>query len=135
MNSINITGRLTARPELRRTQSGKDVCSFVVAVDRPFTRDTADFIACVAWGQRASYLDKYGDKGMRIGVNGVLASRKWEDNQGNKRIAWEVIANSVELLESRKDGESRYDEDGYKHGMKPVLVEEEGENDDGELPF
>lgn len=103
MNSINIIGRLTAEPELRRTPDGTAVCSYSLAVKRPKVKDTTDFISCVTWRQGAEYLSQYGHKGDIVAVSGVLTGRKWQDKDGNSRINWEVVTDTVELLSSKKD--------------------------------
>ena len=101
MNSICITGNLTRDIELKSSQSGLSVCTFTLAVKRPHTAETTDFIPCVAWRQSADFLAKYARKGNRVGVTGVLTSRMYEDRDGKKRTFYEVIASAVELLESR----------------------------------
>ena len=106
MNSTNHIGRLTADPELRRTNDGTAVCSFTLAVRRPRVKDTSDFIYFVAWRQAAEYLSQYGHKGDLVAVSGSLQSRKWTDKNGNNRIAWEITAESIELLSSKKDSQA-----------------------------
>ena len=101
MNQINITGRLSAVPELKTTPNGKSVCNFRLAVNRPRTKDTTDWIPCTAWNQSAEYLCKYASKGNRVGISGILTSRDYEDKDGNKRTVYEVLCDSVEILESR----------------------------------
>ena len=105
MNTISIIGRLTAAPDVRTTQSGVPVCSFTLAVKRPRVKDTTDFINVVVWRASAEYIGKYGKKGSLVGVSGSLTSRKYEDKEGNKRTAFEVVADSVELCESRSNDE------------------------------
>lgn len=106
MNSVNMVGRLTRDPELRTTNTGKSVCSFSIAVDRQFkTQDgpTADFFDCTAWGQPGEFLSQYGGKGRVVGVSGRLENREWQDNDGNKRRATNVIADRVQLLDKKSD--------------------------------
>ena len=105
MNSINIVGRITADPELRRTGDNTAVCSISVAVKRPKVKDTTDFIECVVWRQSAEYLSQYGHRGDVVAISGSLQSRSWKDKEGNNRKAWEVVAESVELLSSKKSSE------------------------------
>jgi single-strand DNA-binding protein len=105
-NNITMTGRLTADPELKVTSSGISVCSFTLAVKRPHTKDVVDFIPCQVWRQGAEYLTKYGAKGYMVAVTGALTTRKWQDKDGNNRISYDVVCDSVELLESRSSGES-----------------------------
>ena len=106
MNSINLIGRMTADPELRRIQDGTAVCTFTLAVRRPRVKDTSDFIDCVAWRQSAEYLTQYGHKGDIVAVSGALNSRKWTDKNGNNRTSWEAVAESVELLSNKKNSEA-----------------------------
>ena len=103
MNAVNIVGRLTKEVELRRTQSGKAVATYSLAVKRPRSKEDTDFINCVTWEKAAEYLSQYGHKGDVVAVNGSLQSRKWEDKNGNKRTEWEVVTESVELLSSKSN--------------------------------
>lgn len=98
MNAVNLTGRLTSDVELKTTQNGKSVCSYTLAVNRPKVKDTTDFITCVTWNQGAEYLGKYAHKGDKVGVTGVLTSRKWQDQNGNNRVSFEVVTDTVEVL-------------------------------------
>jgi len=110
LNKIFIHGRLTRDPELRTTQSGTQVASFTVAVDRDYadqsgSRDT-DFIDCVAWRQCAEFVSKYFRKGQLIIVEGRLSSRKWEDRDGNKRTSWEIICDHTYFGEPKREDRS-----------------------------
>ena len=105
MNSCNFVGRLTADPELRRTQDGTAVCSYSLAVKRPMVKDTTDFIEFVSWRQSAEYLAQYGHKGDVVAATGSLQPRTWTDKDGNKRKAFEVVTTGVELLSSKKKTE------------------------------
>ena len=106
MNNCNFIGRLTADPELRRTQSGVACCSFSMAVKRPRVKDTTDFLNFVVWQQGAEYLCQYGHKGDIVGATGSLTTRSWEDKDGKKRTSVEVSCDSVELLSSKKSSEA-----------------------------
>ena len=105
MNSCNFVGRLTADPELRRTQDGTAVCSYSLAVKRPMVKDTTDFIEFVTWRQSAEYLAQYGHKGDVVAATGTLQPRSWTDKDGNKRKAFEIVTTNVELLSSKKKSE------------------------------
>ena len=99
LNQIVIMGRLTAAPELRRTQDGKAVVSFSLAVERDFkdkdgNRET-DFIDVVAWRQTAEFVSRYFDKGSMAVVSGRLQIRPWTDKDGNKRRSAEIVADHV----------------------------------------
>lgn len=98
MNLTSFVGRLTADPELKQTPNGVSVCSFTLAVKRPKVKDTTDFINYVAWRQSAEYLCKYGRKGSTVVVTGVLTTRTFEDKNGQKRTAYEVLVDALNLL-------------------------------------
>lgn len=100
LNNIIIHGRLTADPELRKTQSDVSVCNFTVAVDRSYNKGEdkiADFFTVVCWRGLADMVAKYFTKGKEIVVGGEMQSRKWVDNDGNNRISWGIQANSVDF--------------------------------------
>ncbi len=106
-NLVVLTGRLTADPELKTTQSGISVTSFSIAVNRRFTRageeQQTDFINIVAWRQSAEFVAKYFKKGSMIGIEGSIQTRKYTDKNGNNRTAFEVVANNVQFVESKRD--------------------------------
>lgn len=97
MNSICLSGRLTADVELKQTQSGVPVCSFTIAVQRPNVKNTTDFIDCVAWRHNAEFVSQYFKKGQMIALTGSLTTRKFEDKNGNKRTAYEVVCDRCEF--------------------------------------
>ncbi|MGI6264984.1 MAG: single-stranded DNA-binding protein [Acutalibacteraceae bacterium] len=108
MNVVCLLGRLTADPELRRTQTDVAVTSFSVAVDRAYQpkgqeRQT-DFINVVAWRGTAEFICRYFHKGQRIALNGSLQSRQYTDKEGNKRTAYEVVVDNAYFAESRNAG-------------------------------
>ena len=109
LNVAIIMGRLTRDPELRRTNSGKPVAGFTVAVDRDYAPEgqekETDFIDCVAWNGTAEFVEKYFKKGSMIVVNGRLQIRNWTDKDGNKRKSAEVLASNVYFGESKKSQE------------------------------
>jgi single-strand DNA-binding protein len=101
MNSINLIGNICNDVELKQTNSGKSVVQFNLAVNRPFTKDVTDFIPVVVWNQPAEYLARYARKGTKIAVSGKLTTRKYEDKNGNNRVAYEVVADSAEICDSK----------------------------------
>lgn len=108
LNVAVIMGRLVAAPELRTTPSGISVCSFRVAVDRSYSsRDggerQTDFIDVVAWRNTAEFVCKYFQKGQMIAVNGRIQTRNYEDKQGNKRTAVEIVADNVNFCGSKRE--------------------------------
>ena len=107
MNVTVITGRLTDNITLRKTQSGKAVTSFTVAVNRRYDKDKTDFINCVAWGKTAEFMSNYLSKGLLIAVHGEIQTRNYDDVDGKRVYVTEVIANNVEALEWKKEEQSQ----------------------------
>ncbi len=105
MNKAILVGRLTADPELKSTPNGVNVCSFSVAVDRRFVRAgeerKADFINCVAWRQTAEFISRFFSKGRMIGLVGSIQTRTYNDKDGNKRYATEVVVDEAYFTESK----------------------------------
>ena len=102
LNRITVMGRMTRDPELRRTQNGKAVANFTLAVDRDFDREQTDFIDCVAWNGTAEFVSKYFRKGSMCVASGRLQMRRYEKDGAN-RTAYEIVADSVYFGESKKD--------------------------------
>ena len=118
LNHIVLMGRLTRDPELRHTQSGIPVASFTLAVDRDFGRGEngdrqTDFIDIVAWRNTAEFVSKYFSKGRMAVVTGRLQLRDWQDKDGNKRRAAEVVADNVYFGDSKRDSDSGQSQGGY----------------------
>ena len=108
-NLVVLTGRLTADPELKTTQSGIPVTTFSIAVNRNYRageEQQTDFINIVAWRQRAEFITKYFKKGNLIGIEGSIQTRKYQDKNGNNRTAFEVVVNNAQFVESKRDGAS-----------------------------
>jgi single-strand DNA-binding protein len=104
LNKIILIGRLTADPELRYTPSGAPVANFTVAVDRKFSKnDETDFIPIVAWRKLAEICNEFLHKGKLVAIEGRLQTRKYEDRDGNRRTAFDVVADDMQML-SRSDG-------------------------------
>lgn len=110
LNKAILMGRLTANPELKQTPNGISVATFSLAVNRNFqskdgTRQ-ADFINIVAWRQTADFVSKYFAKGQQVVVEGSIQTRNYEDKQGNKRTAFEVVADQVYFAEGKNQNTS-----------------------------
>ncbi len=112
LNKVILMGRLTKDPELRRTESGINVASFTLAVERSYAKQgeerEADFINITAFRGTADFVCKYFSKGQLVAVSGRLHVRYWEDANTNKtRSATDVIAEEVFFAEGKKDGQTR----------------------------
>jgi single-strand DNA-binding protein len=121
LNQVVLIGRLTHDPELRYTPgNGVPVTSFTIAVDRPFTNQQgtreADFIPIVTWRKLAETCANYLNKGRLVAVAGRLQIRSYEDKEGNKRKAAEIVADEVRFLD------------------KPTSSDESGSTLDASLP-
>lgn len=132
LNRIVLMGRLTKKPELRRTQSGVAVTSFSLAVERDYkdaegNRET-DFIDVVAWRSTAEFAAKYLDKGRMAAVTGPLQGRSWQDKEGNNRRSMEVLADSLYFADSKREEATRRGVDVSADDFQEV-------EDDGDLPF
>jgi len=134
MNNVCLVGRLTKDPELRYTQSSTAVCNFTLAVDRRFKSEgqpEADFINVVAWSKSAEFASNYFFKGMRVSVVGSIQVRSWEDNDGKKHYATEVVSNELGFADGKKDGQTTKNNNQSSYSMP-------GDNDipgDDDLPF
>jgi len=109
LNCAIIMGRLTADPQLRKTASDVSVTSFTVAVDRngkvaEGQERQADFISVTAWRGAADFVARYFHKGDMIAVQGSIQTRSYEDKNGNKRTATEIVADNVSFCGGRNGG-------------------------------
>ena len=137
-NLVVLTGRLTADPELRYTGNNTPVTSFSIAVSRRYKageQAEADFINIVAWRQTAEFVTKYFQKGSMIGIEGSIQTRRYIDKEtGKNRTAFEVIANNVQFVESKRDGASSSDvAAGFSNAAAGDFTAMADDNDD--LPF
>ena len=89
-NKVILGGRITADPELKKTQQGVSVVSFGIAVNRRGKDAGTDFFTCTAWRETAEHTARYFRKGSSICVTGELVNRSWTDKNGNKRISTEI---------------------------------------------
>lgn len=109
MNRTILVGRLTRDPELRITPNGVAVANFNIAVNRPFKNEQgeqeADFVNCVTWRKQAENLANYMKKGSRIGVDGRIQTRSYDNDQGQRIFVTEVLAESIQFLESRSESQ------------------------------
>ena len=109
-NRCVLIGRLIADPELRTTPNGVNVCSFCMAVDRPYKQGDerkADFINIVAWRGTGEFVSRHFSKGKAIGVEGAIQTRKYTDKDGNNRIAFEVVAEKAFFVAPKTSGDTQ----------------------------
>lgn len=113
MNKVIITGRLTADPEFRQTQSGVASCRFTVACDRRFAdkntgKREADFITCIAWRQQAEFVSRYFNKGKMIAVEGTLRTGSYKDKKHDDvtHYTTDVLVDNVEFCGDKGSGQA-----------------------------
>lgn len=111
MNRVELVGRLTQKPELRYTNSQLPFTRFSVAVNRTFSNSQGerqtDFISCVAWRKQAENIVNYLDKGSLVSVEGRIQTGSYDDKDGKKVYTTEVVADSVQFLESKAQASAR----------------------------
>lgn len=166
LNKVILMGRLTRDPEIRYKQSTEPmaIARYSLAVNKRFKRQgdqgtrrtsaaesgsaqrsadqKADFIPCVAFGKQGEFAERYFRKGQMVSVVGRLQVRNWEDNEGKKRVATEVVIEEQYFAESKKDEEKTYNQDKtYNQAVKEKNKTPEGfspideDIEDLDLPF
>lgn len=132
-NHVILIGRTTREPILKKLPSGTSVINFTLAVssNRKDNKGNylTDFIPVVAWGKTAEFIDKYVPKGTKIVVMGSLQTRTWVDQSGKKHFAMEVLADSIEFADGKKDNNSKDNVNNNDFGDYPFT------SDGEDLPF
>lgn len=134
MNKVILIGRLCTEVETRRTNSGKAVASYRLAVDRQFKQDgqpEADFLNCVAFGNIGEFAGKYLTKGVKIAIEGRIQTRTYDGNDGKKVYVTEIIVEHHEFCEKKAESSGNYG--GYNAPAQDFeMLDDE---DSGQLPF
>ena len=146
-NLVVLTGRLTATPELKTSVSGLNVCSFSIAVERPYKSGEdkqVDFINCIAWRQTANFISKYFTKGKMIGIEGCIRTRKYTDKEGNNRNVFEILVDTAQFVDMPTNNTPKADTGENLEQFAEKLKQAEKSSgvdidvaidDDGDLPF
>ncbi len=152
LNKVILMGRLTANPELRQTPNGVSVATFSLAVERNYSpqggQRATDFINIVAWRNTADFVSRYFAKGQLVAVEGSIQTRSYDDKNGNKRTAFEVVVDQAYFAESKRDtqrsdsnnnfpipNEINEPQKGTSFSIGDIGDYEEIDTDDGDLPF
>lgn len=142
LNRVVLVGRLTKNPDLRYTSSGIAVANFTIACNRPFKNqqgeNEADFINCVVWKKAAENLANYMKKGNMVGVDGRIQTRSYEGQDGKMVYVTEVVAESIQFLESRNSQQSNSQQQVNAYNNEVNNIQNEGTQidiDDSSLPF
>ena len=136
MNKVALIGRLTKDVDVKYTQSSNtQVSHFTLAVNRRFVKEgeerQADFIKIVSWGKTAEFCSKYFNKGQQVAVVGRIQTRNWDDDQGQKHYATEVVAEEVYFADSKKENQEPQSDMQFENTTSNITTDFENET----LPF
>jgi single-strand DNA-binding protein len=142
MNRVVLVGRLTKDPDLKYTPNGVAVCTFTLAVNRPFKTNgetEADFINCVVWRKPAENVANFLKKGSLAGVDGRIQTRNYEGQDGKRVYVTEIQAESVQFLEPKQGGAKTENKGGNQNQTKvtddPFAGNGQIDISDDDLPF
>lgn len=137
INRVVLVGRLTKDPEFRTTQSGVDVATFTLAVNRNFTNAQgereADFINIIVFRKQAHNVNNYLSKGKLAGVDGRIQSRSYENQEGRRIFVTEVVADSVQFLEPKNSNGGQ--QDNYQQQTQSQTQRGQNTKPQGQNPF
>ena len=138
-NRAILIGRLVAEPDMRTTPNGVNVATFRIAVNRARDKDKADFISIVCWRERAEFVSRYFSKGKAIGIEGSIQTRDYTDKDGNKRNAFEIVADRLFFVGDKREGETGNQTSQQPSASLAPNVAVSGDfqvvDDDSDLPF
>jgi single-strand DNA-binding protein len=142
LNKVMIIGNLGADPELRTTTSGTAVCELRMATNESWfdkasneRKERVEWHRVIVWGKSGENCAKYLSKGSKAFVEGRIQTREWNDKDGNKRHTTEIIANSVQFLDSRGSGGGTSPQNGGKAAGEQKGGGGGGQFDDDSIPF
>ncbi len=146
INKVVLIGRLTRDPEMRYTQNGTAMATFSIANNRVYSvsgekKEMVSFFNCVVWARAAETIVQYCKKGQRIGIDGRLQQRSWDDKDGNKRSTVEVVVDNFQFLSGGRSGggeeetssDSSPADSGYSSNNAPEMETNPFSDDD--IPF
>jgi single-strand DNA-binding protein len=140
INRVIIIGRFVKDPELRYTQGGKSVTNFSVANNRTYTvgaekKEFVSFFTCIAWGKLGELIVQYCKKGNRIAVEGRLQQRSWDDQDGKRRTAVEIVVENFQFLTSKQEKDASPPDAGPGPDMGEGPAIDEHPFSDNDVPF
>ena len=130
LNKVVLMGRIGTDVELKQTPSGKDICSFSLAVQRNYSKEVTDWINIVCWGKTAIFVSQYFQKGRMIALEGSIQTRNYTDKDGNKRTAFEVVADQVYFADAKQE-----DKPAAPGSKQEFSVDDFEEINDDSMPF
>ena len=140
MNKVFLIGNLTRDPETRETPSGVTMCRFAIAVQRPYSSQDGerqtDFFECTAWRGLGETIARYTKKGNKVAVSGSIQLRNYEDNQGARRTAVDIIVQDIEFLTPKSAG-GDFDDvaDAPRASAPRKKATLQAMDDDSDIPF
>ncbi|HOT47200.1 MAG TPA: single-stranded DNA-binding protein [Spirochaetota bacterium] len=140
LNKAILIGRLTRDPELRYTQSGTSVCSFSIANNRTYVaggekKEQVSYFNCVAWAKTGEVIAEYCKKGKRIGIEGRLQQRSYDDKDGNKRQIVEIVVDNFQFLDAPGGGGKEAPMDMPSSSSEPSSSNTDNPFSDEDIPF
>jgi single-strand DNA-binding protein len=139
MNKVFLIGNLTRDPELTETNSGTSLCRFSIAVNRNYSGSDGerktDFFNIVAWRSLGENVSRYAKKGNKVAVTGSIELRNYEDNQGVKRTAVDIVAQDVEFLTPKGNGGDYSSPDPTPAPQERKRASLQAFDDDSDIPF
>ena len=137
LNKVILMGRLTKDPEIKSSMQGKSISTFTIAVDRGYVKPgeerQADFINIVTFNSTADFVARYFEKGQLVAVCGRLQTRTWDDNEGKRRYATEVVVDEIHFAEPKRDAaETQRTENNFASAPPAGFT---ADVDDDDLPF
>jgi len=138
MNNVSLVGRLSKEPELKYTQNGVAVCNFTLAINRPFKNangeNEADFIMIQVWRKSAENAANFLKKGSQAAVNGRINTRHYENDKGDRVYVTEVVADFVQFLDPKPQGQGNQSQQGqgsYQKQSNPYAGNSNAQNQNG----
>jgi single-strand DNA-binding protein len=141
VNKVILIGRLGKDPELKYTPSGTPVAKFTLATDEVFKDQSGEqqkhteWHNIVAWKRLAEICGEYLTKGKQVYIEGSIRSRQWEDQSGNKRTAYEIVARDMRMLGSKAEAERAAAERAPAERVAEPERPAEPEITDSDIPF
>lgn len=141
INKVILIGNLGNDPEMRYTQTGKQVCNFSVATTERWTgpdgnkQEQTEWHKIVAWGRLAEICGQYLRKGGRVYIEGKLQTRKWQDQNGQDRYATEIVANDMKMMDGGKAASDARQNPGQQQATRDLeLARQQRMFNNGGLP-
>lgn len=137
MNKVTLIGRISNELEIRATSTGKSICEFRLAINRPANKDgerIADFINCRVWNKLAENLERYQKKGNLVAVSGRIQVDAYQDKEGKNRYNTYVLVEELEYLERKKE-DKQEENNEFKDFSITTDVQQQFDYTDEELPF